>query len=60
MQLLKFFCVYIGFWHAGNVHRIIGLCSLEETDSDHYVIIQGVVRGTENGGQSTFFARYEG
>jgi len=34
---------------------IIGMCSLEETNCDHYVIIQGVVKGTENGGRSTFF-----
>jgi len=33
---------------------------LEETNSDHYAVIQGVVRGTENGGQSTIFARNEG
>ena len=59
VQLMKFF-VCIRFCCAGNVHRIIGLCSLEETNSDHCVIIQGVVRGTENGGQSTFFASNEG
>jgi hypothetical protein len=52
MQFMKFF-VCIRFWCARNVCRII-------TNSDHYVIIQGVVRGTENGGQSTFFARNEG
>jgi hypothetical protein len=54
------FCVCVRFWCAGNLHRIMGLCSLEETNSDHYVIIQGVVKGTENLGQSTFFARNEG
>jgi hypothetical protein len=40
--------VCIIFWCAGNVHGLIGLCSLEETNSDHCVIIQGVVRGTKN------------
>jgi hypothetical protein len=33
---------------------------LEETNFYHYVIIQGVVKGTEDGGQSTIFARNEG
>lgn len=47
MQFMKFF-VCVRFWCAGNVYRIIGLCSLEETNSDHSIIIQGVVRGTEN------------
>lgn len=34
------------------MHRIVGLCSLKEANSDHYAVIQGVVRGTENRGQS--------